>query len=143
MPTSAELRGSASDWNFKEVSDDEVKIEFEFFDMSAETARIKSKGKYLPQPQRIKLILETNRENIDAVHEKARRFVSLLSAPFSSVLASYDEAKEEENLRTLAASLVAQAAGTPAALLAPSAHTHRSHLIGAVLGAATSSTPLK
>jgi len=74
------------------------------------------------------------------VHEKARRFVSLLSAPFSNVLASYDEAKEEENLRKLAASLAAQAAGTPAALLAPAAH--KSNLIGAVLGA-TTTTPSK
>ena len=80
-----------------------------------------------------KLKLETSREKA--------RFVSLLSAPFSNVLASYDEAKEEENLRKLAASLAAKAAGTPAAFLAPVAH--KSNLIGAVLGATTAYTPSK
>ena len=109
-------RGTAG-WAFDEKSNDVVKIEFEFFDMTQETARIKANGKYTMRPERIRLNLETNRENVDAVHEKARRFVSLLSAPFSNVVAAYEEGKEEADLRKqLSTALTIQAAAASAAL---------------------------
>ena len=94
--------GGKAQWVFDESASDEVFIEFLYRDIQSETERVASKGKtqwQLPRQDYIKLKLETTPETVDSVHEAARKFVSLISVPFSDIFARLDEAKEDEATR--------------------------------------------
>jgi hypothetical protein len=90
--------GGKAQWVFDESASDEVFIEFLYRDIQSETERVASKGKthrQHPRQDYIKLKLETTPETVDSVHEAARKFVSIISVPFSDIFSRLDEAKED------------------------------------------------
>ena len=113
---------SRVEWNFQKNAADDVFLEFQYRDAEAEAQRIAAKGKgqsawaQLPGPRQeyLRLRLETTYDNVDQVHESARRFVTQVSVPFGEQYSHLDEAKEEDEVRKLERANKAKAAAAEA-----------------------------
>lgn len=115
---------SRVEWDFKRNLSDDVYIEFQYRDVEGEAQRIAAKDKdktsawsQLPglnHQDFLRLRLETTHENVDKVHESARRFVTQLTVPFGEHYSFLEEAKAEEEVRK-ANQAKAAAAGAGAA----------------------------